>query len=342
MNMLRRVIYIASLMSFLFVNFAFAQDGTSAYSWLNVTSSSKIYGLGGVNISLVEDDVQITDQNPALLGSEMSGQATINYMRYIGGSNFAGLRYAHSAGERAAWSASLQYFGYGSIKETLPDGTVLGDFSPQDVSFGFTYSHDFTDRLRGGVTLKGLYSSYAEYSAFALVTDLGLNYFNPEEDTSISLVFANLGGQIKRFDENYNKLPFDIRMGWSQVFGNFPVRFSVTAWNLTKWHLPYIENGDGTTGSEPEIKDSFSSNLFRHLIFGADLISSESFYIGLGYNYKMRTDMSTYTRSFLSGWSLAAGIKGRNYGLGIAFAQPHTGATTFMINLNLRLNELIN
>ena len=37
-----------------------AQDGTSAYSFLNVTSSAKVYGLGGVNISLVDDDITVT------------------------------------------------------------------------------------------------------------------------------------------------------------------------------------------------------------------------------------------------------------------------------------------
>ena len=111
-----------------------AQDGSTAYNFLNVTSSAKIYGLGGVNISLVDDDITVTDQNPALLGAEMSGMAAVNYMRYIGGSNFAGARYAHSAGEHGAWGAHIQYFGYGSMKETLPDGSVVGTFSPKDVN----------------------------------------------------------------------------------------------------------------------------------------------------------------------------------------------------------------
>lgn len=72
---------------------AAGRDGDQSYSFLNVTSSSKIYGLGGMNISLVDDDIMTTDQNPALLGQEMSGQLALNYMRYIGGANFAGLRY---------------------------------------------------------------------------------------------------------------------------------------------------------------------------------------------------------------------------------------------------------
>ncbi len=334
-------LYTAALLLAAGCSSAFASDGTTAYNWLNITSSSKIYGLGGLNISLVDDEIQSADQNPALLGSEMTGQIAVNYMRYIGGSNFAGVKYGHSSGEHGAWSASIQYFGYGSLRETLPDGTIVGDFSPKDVSFAGTYSHDFNDRLRGGATIKLLYSGYADYTAFALATDLGINYYDPERDASFSAVLANLGGQIKRFDQAYDRLPFDIRLGWSQTFGNFPVRFSVTAWNLTKWKLPYYETGDGTTDSAPELKDSFGSNLFRHLIFGADLVSSSNFYLGIGYNYKTRTDMATYSRSFISGWSLCGGFKTRTFNVGLAFAQPHTGATTFMLNLTMNLSELI-
>ncbi len=318
-----------------------AQDGSTAYNFLNVTSSAKIYGLGGVNISLVDDDISTIDQNPSLLGSEMSNMIALNYMRYVGGSNFAGLRYGHSAGERGAWAASIQYFGYGSMTETLPDGSSVGTFSPKDVAFSGTYSHDITDRLRGGIAVKAIYSGYADYSAFALATDLGINYYDSERDLSLSAVVANLGGQVKRFNESYDRLPIDVRLGWSQSFGSFPIRFSITAWNLTKWKLPYMDNGDGTTESEPVMKDKFMSNLFRHLVFGADLISSQNFYIALGYNYKTRTDMSTYSRSFISGFSLGAGIKVKNFGINLAFSQPHTGATTFMFNLQYNLNELI-
>ena len=318
-----------------------AQDGSTAYNFLNVTSSAKIYGLGGVNISLVDDDITVIDQNPALLGPEMSNMVALNYMRYIGGSNFAGLRYGHSAGEHGAWAALIQYFGYGSMKETLPDGSIVGSFSPKDVSFGGSYSHDITDRLRGGIDMKLLYSGYADYTAFAIATDLGINYYDPDRDMSLSLVVANLGGQVKRFNDTYDRLPFDVRLGWSQALGSLPLRLSVTAWNLTKWHLPYVDAGDGSDSSQWETKDKFMSNLFRHLVFGIDLISSPNYYISLGYNYKTRTDMSTYTRSFISGFSLGAGLKVSNFGLGLAFAQPHNGATTLMFNIAYNLNEIL-
>ncbi|MDE6280096.1 MAG: type IX secretion system protein PorQ, partial [Paramuribaculum sp.] len=189
------------------------QGGGAAYNFLDITSSAKIYGLGGMNISLVDDDLMSSDQNPGLLGAEMSGQVALNYMHYMGGSHFAGVRYAHSQGEHGTWSAQIRYFGYGSMDERNEFGEIIGSFSPQDVAFGGTYSYDFNDRLRGGIDLKLIYSGYADYTAFALSTDLGINYYDPDKDLSLSAVVANAGGQIKRFTDAYSRLPFDIRLG---------------------------------------------------------------------------------------------------------------------------------
>ena len=51
--------------------------------------------------------------------------------------------------------------------------------------------------------------------------------------------------------------------------------------------------------------------------------------------------MSTYSRSFLSGFSITAGLNVKSFGVDVAFAQPHTGATTFMVNLTANLNDFI-
>jgi hypothetical protein len=318
---------------------AYAADGSTAYNFLNITSSSRIYGLGGVNISIVDDDINTTDQNPALLGPEVEKQLGINYMRYAGESNFAGLRYGMSAGEHGAWAIGVQYFGYGNMQAADVSGNITGTFSAKDVAFSGTYSHDITDNLRGGITVKGIYSSYEIYSAFALCTDLGINYFNPNNGLSLSAVAANLGGQVKRFNNTYDRLPVDVRLGISKQLADVPLRLSATAWNLTEWHLPYYEVGDGSDSDELTKKDSFGSNLFRHLVFGVEWIPTERFYVAIGYNYKTRTDMSTYSRSMLSGFSAGAGLNVKQFSVGIALNQLHTGATTFMFNLSTRLWE---
>ena len=318
----------------------FAQEGASAYSFLEVPSSSHAFALGGTNITVIDDDINLMEQNPALLGPEIDMQVGFNYMHYLGASNFAGVRYGMAAGDRGAWSIGIQYLGYGTMSQTEADGSIVGTFSPQDVVFSGMYAHDFTDRLRGGINVKMIYSSYEQYTAFAMATDLGLNYYDPDHDMSLSLVLKNLGGQIKRFDNDYDRLPFDIQLGWMQRLGSSPFQLSITAWHLNKWNLPYYDMEDN--GTEIRVlKQSFMSNLFRHLVFGLQYAPSDKFYIALGYNYKTRTDMSTYNRNILSGFSIGAGLKVKSFALGVAYAQPHKSGSSIMLNLSTNLNELL-
>lgn len=319
----------------------YAQDGSTAYQFLNISNSARIYGLGGVNITTIEDDIMTIDQNPSLLGSEMDNQIGVSYMRYLGDSNFAGIRYGKAIGQHGALAVGIQYFGYGSIKGADENGVLTGDFSPKDISFSAAYSYDLNDRMRIGAAIKFLSSSYEQYSAFAVATDLGINYFNPDNDLSLSAVVANLGGQLKKFNTTYDRLPIDIRLGIAKSLGSSPIRLSVTAWNLTKWSLPYYDAGDGSQDATIEKKESFASNLFRHLIFAADWAPNEKFYATIAYNYKTRTDMSTYQRSILSGFSIGAGLNANRFGLSLAFSQPHSGATTFMVNFRLNINDFL-
>ena len=320
-----------------------ASAGDGGYEFLNITPSSHVYALGGRNISLVDDDIAMVYQNPALLGTEMHLQASVNYMRYLGGSNFMGAVCGFRLHERGALAVGIQYFGYGKFDQTSIDGTIEGSFSPNDISFSVSYSHDITDRLRGGITLKGISSSYEAYSAFAVATDLGINYYNPESDLSLSLVFTNLGGQLKKFNDTSVSLPWDLRLGFTQTLSSVPIRLSITAHDLTKWKMPYYKKPDNNIENEPfEIHDSFTSNLFRHLTFGVEYAASSKFYLALGYSYKTRSDMTTYSRNFLSGFSIGAGMRAKMLGFGIALAQPHVGGTTFMLNLNCNIADFLN
>ena len=100
-NVMKRnvIAFIVAILSA--VNASAFDDVSTAYSFLDITSSSHVYGLGGVNVSLIDDDINIVEQNPALLGPELGSQLGVNYMRYIGSSNFAGVKYGHSADRKS-------------------------------------------------------------------------------------------------------------------------------------------------------------------------------------------------------------------------------------------------
>ena len=316
-----------------------AQLTSSGYGFLDIPVSSHAYTLGGVNTALIDNDIMLSDQNPALIGPEIGMQGAAAYMHYLGSGNFGAARFGMYAGERGAWCAGIRYLNYGSFDGYLPDGSSTGKFSPKDVVIEGTYSHDITDRLRGGVSYRMIISNYEQYNAFAMAVDAGINYYNDENDLSLSAVLTNMGGQIKRFDSQYNRLPFDIRLGYMQTLGNSAFQLSINAWHLTRWKLPYYSHDKNKPEEMQQIKSNFFSDLFRHLVFGLQYSPSDKFYIGLGYNYKTRTDMSAYQRNFLSGFTLGAGLKVRTFGFGISYAMPHKAGSTMMLNLNWYIRD---
>lgn len=314
-----------------------AQLATNAYSFLDVSSATHALALGGNAIAAVGPDPMMVDQNPALLGPEIERVAALSYMRYFGSANFAAARFAHAAGERGAWAAGIRYLDYGSIDGYTSDGSYTGSFKPQDIAVEGTYSHDFNDRLRGGINAKLIYSNYEDYTAVALAADLGINYYDEEKDLSLAAVIKNAGGQVKRFNEEYDHLPFDVQLGYMQGLGGGPFSLSITAHHLTHWKLPYYKHDQNNMGSTDAVveeeKYKFFPTFFRHLTFGLQYSPSDRFYAALGYNYKARGDMSTYQRNFLSGFSLGLGINVRDFALGVSFSQPHKSAYTLAMNL---------
>lgn len=316
-----------------------AQNSSSAYGFLDIPVSSHAHALGGVAPSLIDADIMLVDQNPALLGPEIGTQAAVGYMHYMGSGNFGGARFGMAAGDRGAWCAGIRYLNYGSIEGYQPDGSPSGAFTPSDVVFEGAYSHDITARLRGGVNFRMIYSNYEQYSAFAMAVDLGINYYNEEKDLSLSAVLTNMGGQVKRFHTEYNRLPFDLRLGYMQSIGNSPFQLSITAWHLTRWKLPYYSHDKNDPDKQQAVKSNFFSDLFRHLVFGLQYSPSERFYLAIGYNYKMRTDMSAYQRNFLSGFTLGGGLRVRSFAVGVSYAMPHKSASSLMLNLGWTIRE---
>lgn len=317
-----------------------AQTSTDGYSFLNIPTSSHVFGLGGNNIAIIDDDVTLADQNPALIGPELDKQVSVNYMYYMSSGNFAGARFGMGVGEHSAWAIGLRYLNYGKFDGYDEFGTPTGSFSPTDMVIEGTYSRDITDRWRGGANFKMAYSNYEQYSAFALAVDLGVNYYDDEHDLSFSAVLKNMGGQVKRFHDRYARVPFDIQLGYMQTIGRSPFQISITANNLTRWRIPYYQYDSNQENSLLK-KDGFFTNFFRHLIFGLQYQPSDAIYVCLAYNYKTHSDMSAFNASFLSGFSLGAGFKTRGFYIGASYAMPHKSASSLMLNLSYSIGELL-
>lgn len=297
-----------------------AQESRTDYNFLRLPVSAHAAALGGDNITIVEDDPTMIFHNPALISSVSDKSLNLNYMTYMEGVKTASASFVRMAGEKATWGVSAQYMDYGSMKETTADNIETGTFSAKDIMVGGTLAYTLSESLAGGVTAKLITSSIAGYSSVAVGVDLGLNYYSPDNELSLSAVAHNLGGQVKAFDDNFERIPFDLQVGVSKKLGNAPLRFSATMTGLTDW-------------SEGRLTD--------HLTVGADVLLSSSIYIAGGYNFRRVKEMKIADdegeSSHGAGLSVGAGLQLERFKLQVAYAKYHVSSTSLMFNVTYTL-----
>lgn len=293
-----------------------AQADNSVFQFLKLPISSHAAALGGENISIIEDDLTMATNNPALLSCVADKTLNLNYMLYIEGTNVASAAFSHIAGERSTWAVTAQYVNYGSMKETTPENIVTGTFSAKDMAFSGIYSYDFSDYWSGGVKTNLIYSNYDKFSSFAIGVDLGLNYYHQDKDFSFSLVARNLGGQIVAFEDKHEKLPIDVQVGITKRLSHAPFRISATLYSLTDWK---------------------NSKFFDHAVIGMDFLPTENFYIALGYNFRRANEMKVAGSSHWAGLTAGAGIQIKRFKLGASYAKYHLSASSFLFNLAMTL-----
>lgn len=308
---------------------AHAQESRSVYNFLNLPSSSHAVALGGDNISCIDDDASLAHLNPALLSSVSDNTINLNFLTYMKGSKMGSATFSKIAGERGTWGVSAKFLGYGSMKETLSTGEIIGTTKALDVVIGGMYSYNLSEKWVGGATGKFVYSKYGTYNSCALAVDLGVNYFDADKDFSLSAVAANLGGQVKPFGDIHERLPFNLSLGFTKGIAHAPVRVSVTLNDLTRWSKDYFY----TPSEDP----SFGRILMNHFNIGAEILPTDRIYLALGYNFRRASEMKAAGSSHAAGLTCGAGIALKRFKLGIAYAKYHVSAPSLSFSLGYSL-----
>ena len=296
-----------------------AQESRSAYNFLRLPVSAHAAALGGDNITIIDDDQMLIFSNPALLASVSDKTLSLSYMNYMAGTSMAGAAFNRVVKEKASWAASAQYIGYGTMKQTGTDGTQLGEFSAKDIAVAGYFSYMLSERIVGGITAKFVTSYIGNYSSIGMGVDLGLNYYDPDHDWSVSLVGKNLGGQLKAYDDEYDPMPIDIQLGVSKRFAHTPFRVSATLVDLNHWNYKFT----------------------NHLVVGIDAALSESIWLGAGYNFRRANEMNIDDAdgggTHGAGLSFGAGLNLQRFKLNIAYGKYHVSSTSLMLNVGYTL-----
>ena len=296
-----------------------AQESETVYNFLRLPVSAHAAALGGDNITIDDDDPTMVFHNPALVSNVSDRSLNLNYMTYMEGVKVASASFVKALRQRATWAVEAQYVDYGSMMQTTAENEVIGKVSAKDIAVGGTFTYALSNKIAGGVTAKFVSSSLAGFNSIGMAVDLGLNYLNPELGLSVSAVARNLGGQLKAYEDDFEKLPFDLQLGVSKRLGESPLRFSVTMTRLHDWDDKFV----------------------NHLVFGAEAFLADNIWIGGGLNPRRSDEMKISDgeteSSHGAGLSFGGGLQLERFKLQLAYGKYHVSASSLIINITYTL-----
>lgn len=331
--MLTMNIKIFSLLLAVLPATALAQEYASAFNTLRLPASSHAAALGGQNVTLIEDEPTAGWYNPALYANVSDLSAGLDFMTYAAGSTWMGAHFVKAFGERHTMAVGAQYMNYGKMDETDETGNTLGQFSAKDIVIGAGYSYLLSDRWTGGANLKMMVSNLADYTALAAAIDVGVNYYDDENDLSVSASLQNIGTQLKAYhDGQRTHLPFTLALGFSKGMAHLPVRFHVTMTDVTRWKSSYYvlpENKD----KDKSDKVGFGKMALNHFVLGLDILPTDYLYLSVGYNFRRAYELKASGSSHLAGLSAGAGVNVKHFKFGVSYAKYHQASNSIMANV---------
>ena len=297
-----------------------AQESQTAYNFLRLPVSAHAAALGGDNITIIEDDPSLMFSNPALLSSVSDKSINLNFMTCMAGATTASASYNRIIKQKATVAVTAQYMDYGKMKEMDANNVQTGEFSAKDIAVSGVFSYMLSDKITGGITAKVINSYIGDYSSWAVGVDLGLNYYDPEREWSVSVVARNLGGQLKAYDDEYEKMPLDVQLGVSKRFNALPFRLSATLVDLNHWGYSFL----------------------NHVVVGADILFSQQIYAAVGYNFRRADEMTTLKEtdeesSHMAGLSFGAGLQLERFKLQLAYGKYHVSSNSLLVNVSYSL-----
>lgn len=262
--------------------------GTRSYEFLHLPVNAKMAALGGVGVSQASSESNQWLANPAALDSAAVGTASIGYLNYFAGTSYSNFSFVTNHKKVGNIGIGVLYLSHGSFESFDPSGASLGTFNASEYAITIGSSHKLGPFMMGG-NLKLAGSAIESFRSSAILMDIGgVFYPTPSSLFSIGMVFRNIGFVLSEYsDTSDSMLPFDVQLGATFRPRYMPVRFTVTAYNLTRDDVVYFDQ----QLSSQSISPSKTEQLFRRLNFGAEFLLSKNLHIQAGYNHLVRKEL---------------------------------------------------
>ncbi|TAL57854.1 MAG: type IX secretion system protein PorQ [Bacteroidetes bacterium] len=317
--------------------------GNNTYEFLNLVNPARVVALGGTLISVKDNDLNLSIQNPSLLDSTVHNSLSMSYVDYFTDIQYGYAVYSRTFKKIGSFSAGMQFMDYGSFTSAGVTGEITGQFTAAEYALNLSYARPIDSLFSIGGTVKTIYSALEEYSSIGNAIDFGATYNNKKHLVSAALVIKNFGRQWKTYYFVREPLPFEVQIGVSKKISHAPFRINFTATHLEKWDITYsdpsIADSDPITGEviEDSKLSKFSDKLARHIVFGGEILLSKNFHLRVGYNFQRRKELKLETRSGIAGFSFGFGLRINRFHLSYGYARYHLagGPNHFTISTNL-------
>jgi hypothetical protein len=321
--------------------------GAGTYSFLRLPMSARAEGLGGMANAVLDNDVSLALQNPAMINPLMHKRLAVSYVNYFAGINMGFAGYAHDFKKIGTFYGGISFVNYGSITQAEENGDITGKFSAGDYAINIGGSRSFFNGLFNvGVTTKLIFSQMAGYNSAGLALDMGAAYVSKNKRFIVTAVMKNVGTQFKTYTTgNRESLPFEIQLGASKEFEKIPLRFSIVAHNLQTPDMTFIDpsrvNETDITGQPINQNVSIPNKILRHFVIGAELFPFRRIISArIGYNFMRRQEMKAQSKGGTIGLCWGLGVRINRFELTYSRAAYHLTGSPNTLSLNVNLGVM--
>lgn len=208
---------------------------TTAVPFLNIGPDARSGGMGELGAA-TEADAVSQHWNPAKYAFiEKDMGFAVSYSpwlrKLVNDINLAYLSGYKRIDDKSTFAASLKFFSLGDITFTEEDGTVIGNFRPNEFSIDAGYARKFSSKFSGAISGRFIYSNLTQgqtvqgqstKAGMSGAADIGVYYTNDmnvnwleSSKFNFGAAITNIGAKISYSNDDSDKdfIPTNLRFG---------------------------------------------------------------------------------------------------------------------------------
>ena len=327
----------------------YSQTITTAVPFLSITPDARAGGMGDVGAA-TSPDANANYWNPGKLAFNKKDMgAALSYnpwlRKLVNDMSLSYLSAYKKLRKEDAIGVSFKYFNLGEITFTDQSGGIVGNFQPNEFSFGFTYSRMLSKNFSLGLGLKyfrsdlvGSYTSGTGAIAKAInsvAADIGAYYTKDllvsgkNSNIAFGAVINDIGPKVTYTDiDNRNFIPTNLRLGGTytieaDLYNKFSFSFDAnkymvpSRWDSTGKNPQDMGMLEGMFGSFTDSQNGFKGEMKEIILcMGAEYWYNDLFAIRGGYHYE---NPQNGNRRYAN---VGIGIRYNSFGLDMAYLIP--------------------